>query len=155
MAAEIEDTYAEGFRSIYAEVLITARDRKWLDIAVGASTGNASSSILCDCEAALDRYVGPGGDESYQTPDGRPGALVQFHIPRFRKDRVEALGRSLSDLSKCPHLCHRLLFFPGSRGRMGPIGPKTGLLWGPSPISRCPLRPQGVGGSHPWRRVYP
>ncbi len=95
MAAEIEDTYAEGFRSIFAEVLITARDRKWLDIAVLASTGNAASSILCDCEAALDRYVGPGGDESYQTPDGRPGALVQFHVPRFRKDRVEALGRSL------------------------------------------------------------
>ena len=95
MAAEIEDTYAEGFRSIYAEVLITARDRKWLDIAVASCTGNASSSILCDCEAGLDRYVGPGGDESYSTPDGRPGALVQFHIPRFRKDRVEAIGRSL------------------------------------------------------------
>ena len=29
--AEIEDTYAEAFRSIYAEVLITARDRVWLD----------------------------------------------------------------------------------------------------------------------------
>ncbi len=95
MAAEIEDTYAEGFRSIFAEVLITARDRKWLDIAIASCTGNASSSILCDCEAGLDRYVGPGGDESYPTPDGRPGALVQFHIPRFRKDRVEAIGRSL------------------------------------------------------------
>ena len=26
-AAEVDDTYAEAFRSIYAEVLITARDR--------------------------------------------------------------------------------------------------------------------------------
>jgi formylmethanofuran--tetrahydromethanopterin N-formyltransferase len=93
--ADIDDTYAEAFRSIYAEVLITARDRRWLDHAVGAATGNASSSILCDCEAGLDRYVGPGGDEGYPTPDGRPGALVQFHVPRFRKDRVEALERSL------------------------------------------------------------
>jgi formylmethanofuran--tetrahydromethanopterin N-formyltransferase len=93
--AEIEDTYAEAFRSIYAEVLITARDHRWLDHAVNAATGNASSSILCDCEAGLDRHVGPGGDESVQTPDGRPGALVQFHVPRFRKDRVEALERSL------------------------------------------------------------
>jgi len=81
--AEVEDTYAEGFRSIYAEVLITARDRRWLDHAVAAATGNASSTILCDCEAGLDRYVGPGGDESFQTPDGRPGAIVQFHVPRF------------------------------------------------------------------------
>src|SRR4051812_18628489 len=90
MSAEVEDTYAEAFRSIYAEVLITARDRKWLDHAVQAATGNASSSILCDCEAGLDRYVEPD-----QTPDGRPGALVQFHVPRFRKDRVSALERAL------------------------------------------------------------
>lgn len=93
--AEIDDTYAEAFRSLYAEVLITARDRKWLDEAVRACTGNASSTILCDCEAGLDRYVGPGGDESYATPDGRLGAIVQFHVPRFRKDRVEALERSV------------------------------------------------------------
>jgi len=91
----VEDTYAEAFRSIYAEVLITARDRVWLDHAVNAATGNASSTIFCDCEAGLDRYVGPGGDESFATPDGRPGAIVQFHVPRFRKDRVEAIERSL------------------------------------------------------------
>lgn len=93
--AEIDDTYAEAFRSLYAEVLITARDRRWLTEAVNAATGNASSTILCDCEAGLDRFVGPGGDESFATPDGRPGAIVQFHLPRFRKDRVEALERAL------------------------------------------------------------
>src|SRR3984957_5481710 len=95
MRAEVEDTFAEAFRSIYAEVLVTARDRQWLDHAVYAATGNASSTILCDCEAGLDRYVGPGGDEATPTPDGRPGAVIQFHVPRFRKDRVQALERSL------------------------------------------------------------
>jgi formylmethanofuran--tetrahydromethanopterin N-formyltransferase len=93
--AQIDDTYAEAFKSIYAEVLITARDRTWLDHALHAAIGNASSTILCDCEAGLDRYVGPGGDGSVATPDGRPGAIVQFHVPRFRKDHVEALERSL------------------------------------------------------------
>ena len=93
--AVVEDTYAEAFRSIYAEFLITARDRKWLDHAVASCTGNASSTILCDCEAGRDRCVGPGGDESFATPDGRPGAVIQMHVPRFRRDRVEALGRSL------------------------------------------------------------
>jgi formylmethanofuran--tetrahydromethanopterin N-formyltransferase len=93
--AEVEDTYAEAFKSLYAEFLITARDRTWLDHALRAATGNGSSTILCDCEAGLDRYVGPGGDESFATPDGRPGAIVQLHVPRFRKDRVEALERSL------------------------------------------------------------
>jgi formylmethanofuran--tetrahydromethanopterin N-formyltransferase len=91
----VEDTYAEAFRSLYAEVLITARDRTWLDHAVSAATGNASSTILCDCEAGLDRYVGPGTSDLLQTPDGRLGAVIQLHVPRFRKDRVEALQRSL------------------------------------------------------------
>ncbi len=93
--ARVDDTYAEAFRSIYAEVLITARDRHWLDHAVAAATGHASSTIMCDCEAGLDRYVGPGGDTSLATPDGRPGAVVQFHVPRFRKDRVSALEKAL------------------------------------------------------------
>jgi formylmethanofuran--tetrahydromethanopterin N-formyltransferase len=91
----VDDTYAEAFKSLYAEVLITARDRVWLDHAVRAATGNASSTIMCDCEAGLDRYVGPGGDPSVATPDDRPGAIVQFHVPRFRKDRVASLERSL------------------------------------------------------------
>jgi formylmethanofuran--tetrahydromethanopterin N-formyltransferase len=93
--ALVEDTYAEAFKSLYAELLVTARDRTWLDHAVHAVTGNGSSTILCDCEAGLDRYVGPGGDASFATPDGRPGAVVQLHVPRFRKDRVEVLERSL------------------------------------------------------------
>jgi formylmethanofuran--tetrahydromethanopterin N-formyltransferase len=90
MPAAIDDTYAEAFRSIYASVLITARDRYWLGHAVNASTGNASSTILCDCEAGLDRYV----PES-ETPDKRPGAIVQFHVPRFHKDRESRLERSV------------------------------------------------------------
>ncbi|HEX6985023.1 MAG TPA: formylmethanofuran--tetrahydromethanopterin N-formyltransferase [Planctomycetaceae bacterium] len=101
MPAPVEDTYAEAFRSIYAEVLITARDRTWLDHAVANATGHASSTILCDCEAGLDRYVGPGSEPGASatgdndTPDGRPGAVVQFHIPRFHKDRVHRLYRAL------------------------------------------------------------
>jgi formylmethanofuran--tetrahydromethanopterin N-formyltransferase len=96
MPALIDDTYAEAFRSIYVEFLITARDRRWVQHAVDAATGNASSTILCDCEAGLDRFVGrgSGGEESFQTPDGRPGAIVQLHVPRFRKDRVPALEKS-------------------------------------------------------------
>src|SRR5262245_43442205 len=94
MPAIIDDTYAEAFRSIYVEFLITATSRRLFAHAVNAATGNASSTILCDCEAGLDRYVGPGGDESITTPDGRPGAIVQLHVPRFRKDRVEALEKA-------------------------------------------------------------
>lgn len=88
--APVDDTYAEAFRSIYAEILITARDRYWVDQAVQACTGNASSTIMCDCEAGMTHYVDPS-----ETPDGRPGAVVQFHVPRFWKDRAERLEKSL------------------------------------------------------------
>ncbi len=88
MPAIIDDTYAEAFRSIYSEVLVTAASRKWLDHAIHAATGNASSSILCDCEAGLSRYTD-------DTPDGRPGAILQFHVPRFWKEREQKLERAL------------------------------------------------------------
>ena len=94
MPARIDDTYAEAFRSLYTEFLVTARDQTWVKHAVDAAVGNAASTILCDCEAGLDRFVGPGGDESFETPDGRLGAIVQLHVPRFWKDRVEKLERA-------------------------------------------------------------
>jgi formylmethanofuran--tetrahydromethanopterin N-formyltransferase len=136
-ACEVEDTYAEAFRSLYAEILVTARDRQWLDHAVAAATGNASSTILCDCEAGLDRYVGPGADaehssgDSLATPDGRPGAVLQFHVPRFRKDRVPALERSLlvrisQNVLTCPTArCFNLIDAP-------PNGPLAGTQGGAS-----------------------
>jgi formylmethanofuran--tetrahydromethanopterin N-formyltransferase len=90
MPAMIDNTYAEAFRSIYAEVLVTARDDKWLSHAIHATTGNASSSILCDCEAGVSRVL-----SATETPDGRPGVVLQFHVPRFWKDREAKLERAL------------------------------------------------------------
>ena len=88
----IEDTYAEAFRSIYGRILVTAASRKWLDAGIVAATGHASSTILCDCEAGIESYV-DGTSTDQKTPDGRQGAYVQFHVPRFNKDRVEHLER--------------------------------------------------------------
>src|SRR5262245_44878190 len=124
MPAVIDDTYAEAFRSIYVEFLITARDRRWVEHAVNAATGNGSSTILCDCEAGVDRYVGPGGDSSFTTPDGRPGAIVQLHVPRFRKDRVEALEKAAlvrisQNVLTCPTAACFNLIDSASYYRMG------------------------------------
>lgn len=98
----VDDTYAEAFRSIYGEILITARDDRWLRHSLYAATGHASSTILCDCEAGLAQWVA-----AEQTPDGRPGAVVQFHVPRFRKDRREhleqvMLARISQNVLTCP-----------------------------------------------------
>ena len=52
MSAVVDDTYAEAFRSIYVELLITACNLRWVEQAVHAVTGNGSSTILCDCGSA-------------------------------------------------------------------------------------------------------
>ena len=90
----VEDTYAEAFKSIYASVLVTARDQKWLLAACQAATGHASSTILCDCEAGIEQFL-DGKSPGQETPDGRVGAILQFHVPRFRKDRAIHLERVL------------------------------------------------------------
>ncbi|MEM9703481.1 MAG: formylmethanofuran--tetrahydromethanopterin N-formyltransferase, partial [Planctomycetota bacterium] len=90
MSAPIEETYAEAFRSLFAEVVVTARDETWLNHACMQATGHASSTIMCDCEAGVASYL-----SAADTPDGRPGTVLQFHVPRFRKDREEALYKSL------------------------------------------------------------
>lgn len=89
----VEDTYAEGFRSIYGEILITARDDRWLEHCLHAVTGHASSTIMCDCEAGVAQRISAEEAAQGATPDGRPGAVVQFHVPRFRKDRREHLEK--------------------------------------------------------------
>ena len=103
----VDDTYAEGFRSIYGEVLITARDEKWLRHCIHAVTGHASSTILCDCEAGVSQWISAEMAAGGATPDGRIGAVVQFHVPRFRKDRREhlekvMLGRLSQNVLTCP-----------------------------------------------------
>ena len=103
----VEDTYAEGFRSIYGEILITARDEKWLRHCVNAVTGHASSTILCDCESGVAQWISADEASAGATPDGRIGAVVQFHVPRFRKDRREHLekvmmARISQNILTCP-----------------------------------------------------
>lgn len=89
----VEDTYAEGFRSIYGEVLVTARDRKWLQHCVNAATGHASSTIMCDCEAGVSQWIDEEQAAAGGTPDGRVGAVLQFHVPRFMKNRRKQLEK--------------------------------------------------------------
>ena len=78
----------------------------WLDHAVHAATGNASSTILCDCEAGLDRYVGPGGDESFARPTAGPARSCSFTCrvsqgPR-RSARARAAGADQPERADVP-----------------------------------------------------
>ena len=152
----IDDTYAEAFRSLYVEFLITARDRRWVEHAVQATVGNASSTIMCDCEAGVDRYVGPGGDESFATPDGRPGAIVQLHVPRFLKHRVRALERAAlvrisQNVLTCPTAaCFNLI----DSETYFQHGPQSGLLRRRLSAAHAALWPQDVVDPDAGRRVH-
>jgi formylmethanofuran--tetrahydromethanopterin N-formyltransferase len=48
---------------------------------------------MCDCEAGVAERIDAERAAAGATPDGRPGAVVQFHVPRFRKDRREHLEK--------------------------------------------------------------
>ncbi|MCG8651846.1 MAG: formylmethanofuran--tetrahydromethanopterin N-formyltransferase [Pirellulales bacterium] len=103
----VDDTYAEGFRSIYGEILVTARDERWLMHCVHAVTGHASSTILCDCEAGVSQWINADAAAAGQTPDRRIGAVIQFHVPRFLKNRREhlekvMLARISQNVLTCP-----------------------------------------------------
>ena len=99
-------------------MLITARDRHWLDAAVAAATGNASSTILCDCEAGLDRYVGPGGDRLVRharRPAGRRGAVSCAAVSQRSRAALERslLVRLSQNVLTCPTAsCFNLLDTP-------------------------------------------
>ena len=78
---QIVDTFAEAFRMRYVRLIVTAHDVFWLQEAVRAASGYASSIIACDAEAGLERYL-----SAEETPDGRPGAaLLMFG---FSKDSL-------------------------------------------------------------------
>ncbi len=87
---EIEDTYAEAFSGFYSEILITARDRRWLLAAANSATGFATSGVGCTCEAGIDRILDPEN-----TPDNRIGATLQFWIPSWGEDPVRKLELEL------------------------------------------------------------
>jgi formylmethanofuran--tetrahydromethanopterin N-formyltransferase len=83
----IVDTFAEAFESHYSRFLITAKTEKWAEIAAREVTGFASSIIGCSAEGGVESYLSVG-----ETPDGRPGAVVQIWTGR-KKILHELLDR--------------------------------------------------------------
>jgi formylmethanofuran--tetrahydromethanopterin N-formyltransferase len=70
----IEDTFAEMFPMWAGRILITAANEKWALIAARTASGFASSIIMSPAEASVEGLV-----SSENTPDGRPGAIIQIY----------------------------------------------------------------------------
>jgi formylmethanofuran--tetrahydromethanopterin N-formyltransferase len=149
MSAVIDDTYAEAFRSIYVEFLITACNRRWVDHAVKPSpaTARVPSSVTAK---QGHRYVGPSTDESF-TPDSRPGGHPA-HVPRFKKDRVRALEMaSLVRISQNVLTCPTAALQSIDADTHFKLGRKVAFFGDGFQNGRA-VRPQDVV-DRPWRRI--
>jgi formylmethanofuran--tetrahydromethanopterin N-formyltransferase len=94
---EILDTHAEAFTARYARLVVTAIDEHWVDAAVRAARGYATSVIGCDCEAGVDRILSPN-----ETPDGRQGASLLFFAFTTKKLAGGVANRVGQCVLTCP-----------------------------------------------------
>ena len=74
-------------------LIITALDLDLATMAAMEFCGNASSVIGCDCEAGIERGLGPS-----RTPDGRPGVSVlafAFNKKSLEKAVAARIGQNV------------------------------------------------------------
>lgn len=69
---EVEDTFCEAFEGVFVRLLITAENQKYLRKAALGSTC-LPSTVVGRTEGGVEAWLSPE-----ETPDGRPGALVQI-----------------------------------------------------------------------------
>jgi len=105
---KIQDTFAEMFGLWAGRVLITAQNEKWAQIAGSLTTGFATSVIEATAEAAIERAV-----PADQTPDKRPGVLIQI----YNRDRFELKNQLMQRIGQCTLTCPTTTAFNGLTGK--------------------------------------
>ncbi len=105
---KIQDTFAEMFGLWAGRVLITAQTEKWAQIAGSLTTGFATSVIEATAEAAIERAV-----PADQTPDKRPGVLIQI----YNRDRFELKNQLMQRIGQCTLTCPTTSAFNGLTGK--------------------------------------
>ncbi len=101
---KVQDTFAEMFPLWVGRVLITAQNEKWALIAASLTTGFATSVIEATAEAAIERTV-----PADQTPDKRPGVLIQI----YNRDRFELKHQLMQRIGQCTLTCPTTAAFNG------------------------------------------
>lgn len=84
---KIDDTFFESMNGKYIRALITAEDWDTVKAAAYDST-STPSAVIGRVEAGVESFVNPNA-----TPDGRPGAIVQYW---FALDNIEKFETELS-----------------------------------------------------------
>jgi len=94
---EIEDTFAELFEMWAGRIIITAENGKWALTAANVATGYASSIIGSPAEAGIESNVALN-----ETPDGRPGAIIQIYHQTRSDLKKQMIGRIGQCVMTCP-----------------------------------------------------
>ena len=94
---KIEDTFAEMFPMWAGRILITAANEKWALIAARTASGFASSIIMSPAESSVEGLV-----PADQTPDGRPGAIIQIYHNSRNKLKSQMSLRIGQCIMTCP-----------------------------------------------------
>jgi len=105
---KVQDTFAEMFALWAGRILITAENERWVEIAANVTMGFATSVIMAPAEAAIERFV-----PASETPDNRPGALVQI----YNRDRFELKHQLMERIGQCIMTCPTTTAFNGLTGR--------------------------------------
>lgn len=104
----VQDTFAEMFPLWVGRVLITAQNEKWATIAASVTTGFATSVIEATAEAGIERLV-----PADQTPDKRPGILIQI----YNRDRFALKRQLMERIGQCTLTCPTTAAFNGLPGK--------------------------------------
>nr|MDO8098245.1 formylmethanofuran--tetrahydromethanopterin N-formyltransferase [Candidatus Njordarchaeota archaeon] len=94
---EVEDTFAEAFDIWVSRILITAKNEKWALEAANSAIGFATSIIFCPAEAGIEKTV-----SARETPDNRPGVIIQISHPSKKKLEEQVLERVTQCILTCP-----------------------------------------------------
>jgi formylmethanofuran--tetrahydromethanopterin N-formyltransferase len=90
--SKIESTFSECFNMWCARILITAIDEEIALAAAQSTVGFATSIIMCSAEAGIERLL-----SKEESPDGRPGVIIQIWTRRSKLMKDELLTR----ISQC------------------------------------------------------
>jgi formylmethanofuran--tetrahydromethanopterin N-formyltransferase len=105
---KIADTFAEMFPLWAGRILITAENEKWALTAANVTTGFATSVIMAPAEAAVECAVAAS-----ETPDKRPGALIQI----YNRDRFALKHQLMERIGQCIMTCPTTAAFNGLLGK--------------------------------------
>lgn len=74
----VDDTFCETFTARVARILVTSLNRKWALESAMEAKGLGRSATIPPSEASIETEAG-----SDETPDGRPGFIIQFIDRKF------------------------------------------------------------------------